>query len=179
MWKVPRIFLGSLSRIARCQNWFNLLIFGFCCSPIHPWTLTWNLKSPNWKGKSSEPNLHDFGFQPFIFQGLTGGCSTLQSRCLVRFAERFQLSEQLLAQLMAAVLRQLSKARAEMERGGEIFPGKKLWLSFLNPSVDFGFCPKNNPIVKMTSKRNEHTIHWFGPPDFEVYPYNETWWEVT
>ena len=24
-------------------------------------------KSPNWNGKSSEPNLHDFGFQPLIF----------------------------------------------------------------------------------------------------------------
>ena len=29
-------------------------------------------KTPNGKGKSSEPNLHDFGFQPFIFQGVEG-----------------------------------------------------------------------------------------------------------
>ena len=26
-------------------------------------------KSPIWKGKSSEPNLHDEMFQPLIFQG--------------------------------------------------------------------------------------------------------------
>lgn len=26
-------------------------------------------KSPNWKGTSCEPNLHDFRFQPLIFQG--------------------------------------------------------------------------------------------------------------
>lgn len=65
----------------------------------------------------------------------------IQSRCLVRFAERFQLSEHLLAQLMAAVLRQLSKARAEMERGREIFWEKVLYvlLCFLNLLLDFGF----------------------------------------
>ena len=45
----------------------------------------------------------------------------------------------LLAQLMAAVLRQLSKARAEMERGQQRFSGKHVWLCFLNLLLDFGF----------------------------------------
>ncbi len=35
---------------------------------IHPGKFySWNLKiTKHWKGKSSEPNLHDFVFQPFI-----------------------------------------------------------------------------------------------------------------
>ena len=35
-------------------------------------------KSPVWKGKSSEPNLHDFGFQPLIFRDVHPKVSTRQ-----------------------------------------------------------------------------------------------------
>ena len=41
---------------------------------IHPGKLTWNLISPNWKGKSSEPNLH-FRGSMLIFQGVMHGQS--------------------------------------------------------------------------------------------------------
>lgn len=35
---------------------------------IHSWKLLWNLKITQLQsGNSSEPNLHDFGFQPFIW----------------------------------------------------------------------------------------------------------------
>lgn len=44
---------------------------GRCKNPmhtwIHSWKLLWNLKITQLQsGNSSEPNLHDFGFQPFI-----------------------------------------------------------------------------------------------------------------
>ena len=39
------------------------------------------------------------------------------ARCLVRLVERFQLDHEQLPPLMAAVLRQLQKARVEMEPG--------------------------------------------------------------
>ena len=45
-----------------------------CLLHVNPWKIIgWNMrwKSPVWKGKSSEPNLCDFGFKMLIFQGVT------------------------------------------------------------------------------------------------------------
>ena len=60
-------------QILRWRNWMRTADLFVTCQPLEDYCNGWSMRwtSPVWKGKSSEPNLCDFGFNMLIFQGVT------------------------------------------------------------------------------------------------------------
>ena len=96
-------------------------------------------------GKSSEPNLHDFGFQPIIFQGVFRDLSVFQSQLWSLFSRR--------------------SYRSQPERD---FQGLRVWLddSPGRKAEKMGFTKRFRSdqflqVLPHTCRVNLHTSTWF------------------